>query len=156
MWHLTIPWWEVVLRGLTIYVFLLIALRLTGKRQIGQLSPFDLVLLLVLSNAVQNGLNGPDNSIAAGLISASTLLILNGLVSKITWQSKKIETLIEGRPEILIHDGKVIADVMESERMTRHKLNAALRAAGCSSHKEVRYAILENTGQIIIISKKQR
>jgi uncharacterized membrane protein YcaP (DUF421 family) len=84
------------------------------------------------------------------------LLILNGLVSKITWGSNKIETLIEGRPEILIHEGKVIADVMESERMPRHKLNAALRAAGCSSTKEVRYAILENTGQIIIISKKQR
>ncbi len=154
MWRLTIPWWESVLRGLIIYAFLLIALRLTGKRQIGQLAPFDLVLLLVLSNAVQNAMNGGDNSVTGGLISASTLLVLNGVAGKITYQSKMMESLSEGRPEILIHNGKLFADVMKRERMTHHELNAALRAAGCASVEEVHYAILENTGQITVHPKR--
>ncbi len=154
MWRLTIPWWESVLRGLIIYAFLLIALRLTGKRQIGQLAPFDLVLLLVLSNAVQNAMNGGDNSVTGGLISASTLLVLNGVAGKITYQSKMMESLVEGRPEILVHNGKLFADVMKRERMTHHELNAALRAAGCASVEEVHYAILENTGQITVHPKR--
>jgi hypothetical protein len=154
MWYSTITWWESVLRGLIIYAFLLIALRLTGKRHIGQLAPFDLVLLLVLSNAVQNAMNGGDNSVTGGLISASTLLLLNGLVGKLTYQSKMMESLVEGRPEILIHNGTLFTDVMKRERLTRHELNAALRAAGCASADEVHYAILENTGQITVHPKR--
>jgi uncharacterized membrane protein YcaP (DUF421 family) len=141
-------------RGLIIYTFLLIALRLTGKRQIGQLAPFDLVLLLVLSNAVQNAMNGGDNSVTGGLISATTLLVVNGLVGAVTYRSKRLESLIEGRPEIIIHDGKVFTDVMEREKLTHHEVNAALRAAGCASVNEVHYAILENTGRISIHPKK--
>jgi uncharacterized membrane protein YcaP (DUF421 family) len=154
MWHLTIPWWESVLRGLIIYTFLLIALRVTAKRQIGQLAPFDLVLLLVLSNAVQIAMNGGDNSVTNGLISATTLLVLNGLVGLVTYQSKQMEGLIEGRPEILIHNGNLFADVMKREKLTHHELNAALRAAGCASAEEVHYAILENTGRITVHPRK--
>jgi uncharacterized membrane protein YcaP (DUF421 family) len=154
MFNTTIPWWEFIVRGLLIYGFLLLALRLTGKRQIGQLAPFDLVLLLMLSNAVQNAMNGGDNSLIGGLISASTLLVVNGLVGRITYKSKRLESLIEGRPEILIHDGKLFADVLEREQLTHHELNAALRAAGCASISEVHYAILENTGQVSVHPKK--
>ena len=107
MWHSIIPWWEFILRGLIVYGFLIVMLRLTGKRQVGQLAPFDLVLLLVLSNAVQNAMNGGDNSITGGMISATTLIVLNGLVGRITYRSKLLERLIEGRPEILIHNGKL-------------------------------------------------
>jgi len=155
MWHSILPWWEFIARGVIIYVFLLLILRLTGKRQIGQLSPFDLVLLLVLSNAVQNAMNGGDNSITGGVISATTLIVANGVVSRITYKSKKMERLIEGRPEILIHNGKLFTDIMKREQLTHHELNAALRTAGCACIEEVHYAILENTGEITVHPKQR-
>lgn len=109
MWTLAAPWWEFVARAAIVYLFLLILLRVTGKRQVGQLAPFDLVLLLVLSNAVQNSMIAGDASLVGGLI--------------------------EGRPQVLIHDGKLSEDVMASARLTHHELHAALRllsAPGCA------------------------
>src|SRR6476659_4421433 len=111
MWTLSLPWYEFILRGALVYLFILILLRVTGKRQIGQLAPFDLVLLLVLSNAVQNAMNGGDNSVTGGLVSATTLVILNGIVSRITYKNKTIERIVEGRPEVLIHNGKLFEEV---------------------------------------------
>src|SRR5262245_12385171 len=98
MWNIAVPVWELVVRGCVVYVFLLVLLRLTGKRQIGQLAPFDLVLLLVLSNAVQNSMNGGDNSLVGGLISAGTLVALNYGLGFATFKNKRLETLVEGRP----------------------------------------------------------
>src|SRR5205823_5755925 len=155
MWHSILPWYEFIFRGLIIYVFLLVILRLTGKRQVGQLAPFDLVLLLVLSNAVQNAMNGGDNSVTGGVISATTLIVANGIVGRLTYHSKRMEKLIEGRPEIVIHNGRVFTDIMKREKLTHHELNAALRAAGCTCVDEVHYAILENTGQITVQPKRQ-
>jgi len=155
MWHPALPWWEFILRGLIVYAFLLIILRVTGKRQVGQLAPFDLVLLLVLSNAMQNAMNGGDNSVSGGIISATTLIVANGMVSRLTFKSKTLERIIEGRPEILIHNGKLATDIMEREQLTHHELNAALRAAGVSCIEEVHYAILENTGHITVHPKKR-
>src|SRR5436853_1450167 len=132
MWAMAIPWWEFIIRGGIVYVFLILLLRITGKRQVGQLAPFDLLLLLVLSNAVQNSMNGGDNSVTGGMISAATLIVLNGLVGRLTFKSKKLERIIEGRPDILIHNGKVFTDVLERQLLTHHELNAALRAAGCA------------------------
>src|SRR6202040_3735166 len=117
MWNMTLVWWEFVLRGIIIYVFLIVLLRLTGKRQVGQLAPFDLVLLLVLSNAVQNAMNGGDNSITGGVISATTLIVANGVVGIITYRSKRLEKLIEGRPDIIVHNGRIFTDIMERERL---------------------------------------
>ncbi|MDB6030468.1 MAG: hypothetical protein JWM16_806, partial [Verrucomicrobiales bacterium] len=97
MWKASLPWWEFILRGLIVYVFMVVILRITGKRQIGQLAPFDLILLLVLSNAVQNAMNGGDNSITGGVISATTLIVANGIVSRLTFRSKTMERIIEGR-----------------------------------------------------------
>src|SRR6476646_4592426 len=104
MWNLAVPVWELVLRSAIVYVFLLVLLRVTGKRQVGQLAPFDLVLLLVLSNAVQNSMNAGDNSLLGGLISAATLVGVNYVVAIGTYRSKKLEAIIEGRPEVLIHN----------------------------------------------------
>ena len=132
MWHLDVPWWELILRGAVTYAFLLVILRITGKRQVGQLAPFDLVLLLVLSNAVQNAMNGGDNSVVGGMISATTLIALNYLVGFATFRSKRLEALIEGRPEVLIHNGKLYEDVLTRAQLTRHELNAALRQGGCT------------------------
>jgi uncharacterized membrane protein YcaP (DUF421 family) len=156
MWKTSLPWWEFIFRGLIVYIFLLVLLRLTGKRQVGQLAPFDLVLLLVLSNAVQNAMNGGDNSITGAFLIATTLIVANGLVSRLTYQSKTLERLVEGRPEILIHNGKIDSKVMKREQLTHHELNAALRASGVSCVEEVHCAILENTGQITVHPKKPR
>src|SRR6184192_4410655 len=107
MWTHSLPhWWEFIVRAVIVYLFLMVLLRLTGKRQVGQLAPFDLVLLLVLSNAVQNSMNG-DNSITGGVLLASTLVALNWLVGWMTFRSKGLEHLVEGRPIILVHNGHV-------------------------------------------------
>lgn len=153
MWKIAQPWWEFVLRGLLVYGFLLITLRLTGKRQVGQLAPFDLVLLLILSNAVQNSMNAGDNTVAGGFILVATLLGANGLMSWLTWRSKKTEILLEGRPQILVHHGLPDDAMLASERITRHELMAAVRQAGLSDLAEVRVAILETNGRINVIAK---
>src|SRR6266576_6883654 len=98
MWNISLPhWWEFVVRAVIVYGFLLVILRLTGKRQVGQLAPFDLLLLLVLSNAVQNSMNGGDNSVTGGMILTATLVGLNSCVGWLTFRSKAIEGMIEGR-----------------------------------------------------------
>src|SRR3954447_5180584 len=107
MWNITVHWWELILRSAIVYLLLMVLLRLTGKRQVGQLAPFDLVLLLVLSNAVQNSMNGGDNSITGGAILATTLVVLNWGVGWLTYRSKTFEQFIEGRPVILVHAGHV-------------------------------------------------
>jgi uncharacterized membrane protein YcaP (DUF421 family) len=153
MWKLGVPWWELILRGVIVYTFLLVLLRVTGKRQVGQLAPFDLVLLLVLSNAVQNSMNAGDNSLVGGLLSATTLVGLNFLVSVATYRSRKLESLIEGRPEVLIHNGKLYDRVMKKAKLTHHELNAAIRQGGCACISDVHFAVLENNGSISIVSK---
>ena len=155
MWNLTVPWWELILRGVIVYVFLLILIRITGKRQIGQLAPFDLVLLLVLSNAVQNAMNGGDNSVGGGLISAVTLVLLNYAVGFATYRSKAIEAVIEGRPEVLIHNGRLFPETMKRAQLTHHELNAALRQAGCDSIDDVHSALLENNGAISVVPRNK-
>ena len=154
MLTISVPWWELVFRAAVIYVFLLLLLRITGKRQVGQLAPFDLVLLLVLSNAVQNSMNAGDNSLIGGMLAAGTLVTLNYLVARATHSSKKVEALIEGRPEVLIHNGKLYGKAMTEARLTQHELNAALRQAGCAGIDDVHCAVLENNGQISVVSRR--
>ena len=156
MWILSVPWWELIVRSIIVYVFLIVLLRVTGKRQIGQLAPFDLVLLLVLSNAVQNSMNGGDNSVLGGIISATTLIGLNFLMGYLTYRNKRLEVLIEGQPEVLIHNGKLFENVMARAQLTHHELNAALRQAGCLSVAEVHCAILENNGTITVTQRTVR
>ena len=150
MWQLAIPWWEFVARALIVYVFLMILLRVTGRRQVGQLAPFDLVLLLVLSNALQNAMNGGDNSVLGGVISALTLVGVNWLTGYLTFRNKRLARAIEGRPEVLIHNGHVYRDIMAREHLTQAELDAALRLAGCGSVEDVHFAVLENNGQISV------
>jgi uncharacterized membrane protein YcaP (DUF421 family) len=122
----------------------------TGQRNTGQLAPFGLVLLLVLSNAVQNSENGGDNIALGGLISATTLIVIHYAVAIMTFMSKKLEVWIEGAPRKLIHNGVLNGDVMRRELMTRRELAAALRAAGCTDIYHVRVETLENNGQITV------
>ncbi|MEI6093020.1 MAG: YetF domain-containing protein [bacterium] len=153
MFSLSIPWWSFVIRGLIVYSFILIFLRLTGKRQIGQFAPFDLVLLLLISNTVQNSMNGGDNSLLGGLISAATLLTLNYIVGYIAYKNKKLASVIEGKPEVIIHNGHLFKNILKSERITYNDLESAIRRAGCNSISEVRVAILENNGTIVVKKK---
>jgi len=155
MWNLSLPWWEFILRGLIVYAFLLVLLRLTGKRQIGQMAPFDLVLLLVLSNAVQNAMNGGDNSVLAGIVSAVTLVAVNWLVGLLTYKSKRMEALVEGRPEVLIHNGKLFEKALKHTMITQHELMTALRGAGCAEVRDVHAAMLETDGSISVIPKSK-
>ncbi|MFA6180389.1 MAG: YetF domain-containing protein [Candidatus Methylopumilus sp.] len=150
MWSMTVPWWELVARALVVYMFLILLLRITGKRQIGQLSPFDLVLLLILSNAVQNSMNAGDNSLVGGLISAVTLVTVNYLVGLVTFKSKKLEEVIEGRPQLLIHEGKLLEEVMTDAKLTRHELDSTLRQSGYFAIKDVKLAILEPNGTVSV------
>src|SRR5215471_3355944 len=155
MFNMAVPWWELVIRGAVTYLFLIILLRVTGKRQVGQLAPFDLVLLLVLSNAVQNSMNAGDNSLIGGLISAATLVLLNFVLGLATFRNKKLESLIEGRPQILIHNGKLFEDVVAKAHLTHHELNAALRLSGSNCVEEVHSAILQNSGAIRVVPRKR-
>ena len=154
MWKLSVPVWELVLRAGVVYLFLLVLLRLTGKRQVGQLAPFDLVLLLVLSNAVQNSMNAGDSSLVGGLVTAATLVALNFSVGWATFRSKKLETLVEGRPIVLVHDGTLYPSALAECQLTRHELDAALRQAGCTSVTDVRVAVLENNGHISVVQRE--
>lgn len=154
MWNMTVSWWELVVRGVVVYIFLLVMLRISGKRQVGQLAPFDLVLLLVLSNAVQNSMNAGDNSLIGGLISAATLIGANYLMGLATFRNKTLEAIVEGRPQILIHNGNLYEDEMARAKLTHHELNAALRRAGCDCVEDVHTAILENNGAISVVSRK--
>ncbi len=115
------------------------------------MSPFDLVLLLVLSNAVQNSMNGGDNSIAAGLILSITLVGINWLTGYITYKSKAAERFIEGSPEVLLHNGKLYEKALADAQLTREELMSALRSEGFSDFNQVRAAILENDGSISVI-----
>ena len=155
MFDMIVPWWEFVVRGIAIYLFLLILLRVTGKRQIGQMSPFDLVLLLILANAVQNSMNAGDNSLSGGIISATTLVALNYLIGLATYKSKRMERLVEGRAQIVVHESKVFEDVMKEASITRHELDSMLRESGFFELKEVRLAVLENNGKISVQGYEQ-
>ena len=155
MWEISLPhWWEFIVRAVVTYAFLLVLLRLTGKRQVGQLAPFDLVLLLVLSNAVQNAMNGGDNSITGGAILATTLVGLNWCVGWLVYRSKRFEALIEGRPVILVHDGRIDHKAMRQAQMTIHELESSLRNQGCVGPEDVRFAVLENNGQITVVKRQ--
>ena len=156
MWEMNVPWWEFVVRGVVVYIFLLVFLRLTGKRQTGQYAPFDLVLLLILSNAVQNSMNAGDNSLVGGLMSASTLLVCHAGLSHLTYRFRKLERLIDGRPRVLVQDGKVDEQLMQSERISASDLAAALRAGGCLHAHEVARATIEVNGQITVVLRPTR
>ena len=155
MWNMNVPWWEFVLRGVVVYVFLLVFLRLTGKRQTGQYAPFDLVLLLILSNAVQNSMNAGDNSLVGGLVSAATLIGCHVVLAQLTFRFAWMERLIDGSPQVLVQQGQVNTDLMRKELLSTDDLEAALRASGCLHLHEVERATIETNGQITVVLRRR-
>jgi uncharacterized membrane protein YcaP (DUF421 family) len=139
---------QIVLRTGVIYLLVLIGVRLSGKREVGQMTPFDLTLLLLLSNSVQNAMTGPDTSLMGGAAAACTLLILNYLIAEVSGGNRRFRRFIQGQPTLLIHDGKTIESHMAKEHVSMDELHRALREHGLNSFDQVALAVLEVDGSI--------
>ena len=134
-----------------IYIFLVIGLRLLGRRELGQMTVYDLVLLIILANSVQNAMVGNDTTLVGGLVAGITLLTLNKLFNKLIRRSKRIERIMVGEPLLIINDGKLIKKHMESEGITREQVMAALREHGIENLDDVHLGVLEVDGTISIV-----
>ena len=154
MFHLGLPVFEKILRPVIVYVFLVAGFRLAGKRELAQLNPFDLVVLLTISNTVQNAIIGDDNSVTGGLLGAATLLVLNYLVVKFLYGHQKLDRLVEGDADVLIENGRVRMDQMKKELVTLAELEAAAHKQGFASLAEVERAVLEPGGTLSFVGKQ--
>ena len=154
MFVLAIPLLEKILRPIVIYAFLVISLRLSGKRELVQLNPFDLVVLLTLSNTVQNAIIGDDNTVVGGIIGATSLLVTNYLVVRFLYDHRKLDQMVEGRADVLVEDGKVRTQHLKKELITVPQLQAAAHKQGFASLSEVEQCVLEPGGTMTFIGKK--
>jgi len=154
MFLLSVPLLEKILRPVVVYAFLVVSLRLAGKRELVQLNPFDLVVLLTLSNTVQNAIIGDDNTVLGGIIGATSLLITNFLVVRYLYGHRKLDQLVEGKADVLIDNGKVRTQHLKTELITMPQLEAAARKQGFSSLSEVNQCVLEPGGTMTFIGKK--
>jgi len=154
MFVLAVPILEKILRPICVYIFLIVGLRLSGKRELVQLNPFDLVVLLTLSNTVQNAIIGEDNTVTGGIIGATSLLIVNYLVVRFLYKHRSLDQFVEGRSDVLIEDGKVKTQHLRKELITMAQLEAAARKQGFDSLTEIQKCILEPGGTLCFIGKK--
>ena len=154
MFVVGIPLLEKILRPIVVYAFLVISLRLSGKRELVQLNPFDLVVLLTLSNTVQNAIIGDDNSVLGGIIGATSLLVTNFLVVRFLYGHRKLDQLVEGKADVLIENGKVRTQHLKKELITMAQLEAAARKQGFRSLSEVEQCVLEPGGTMTFLGKK--
>jgi uncharacterized membrane protein YcaP (DUF421 family) len=139
---------QILARTGAVYLLVLVGVRLTGKREVGQMTPFDLVLLLLLSNSVQNAMTGPDTSLAGGAIAAATLLILNYLLAELSGANRRFRRMLEGSPTLLIHDGHLVTANLRREHLTVDEVMRALREHGIGSIEEVALGVLEVDGSL--------
>ena len=154
MFFLALPIAEKILRPIVVYAFLVVSLRLSGKRELVQLNPFDLVVLLTLSNTVQNAIIGDDNSVTGGVIGATSLLVVNYLVVRFLYKHRKLDQIFEGRADVLVEDGKVKMRNLKRELITMSQLEAAARKQGFDSLSDVQQCVLEAGGTITFVGKK--
>ena len=157
IWHnmfaLGLPIAEKILRPIIIYAFLILVLRLAGKRELAQLNPFDLVVLLTLSNTVQNAIIGQDDTVTGGIIGASTLLLTNYVVVRFLSRHEKIERQIEGDPDVLIEKGRIKADCLRNEAISETELATAAHKQGFESLDQVERAVLDPNGSIAFFGR---
>lgn len=147
-WHAVL---EIVLRTTVVYVLVLLGIRLTGKREVGQMTPFDLTLLLLLSNSVQNAMTGPDNSLLGGATAALVLLTLNFLLAEASGLNRRFRRMIQGSPTLLIHNGECITSHMAKEHISMDELTRALREHGVACTGDAALAVLEVDGSISVL-----
>jgi uncharacterized membrane protein YcaP (DUF421 family) len=154
MFDLHVSLGEKVVRAVVIYLFLVIALRLVGKRELSQLNTLDFVVLLAVSNAVQNGLIGSDNSVTGALAGALTLFVVDGALAYLLFRNLRMRTLVEGTPTVLIDHGEVIEQALRKEELNREDLLAALQSSGAATFDEVERASLEPSGKVVFVPKE--
>jgi len=150
---------EKIVRPLVVYFFLLIAFRLAGKRELGQMTPFDLIVLLTISNVLQNAMIGPDNSLSGGLIGGLALFCANGLIGRLTLHFPGLARLLEGKPTPLIEDGRILTRNLRREVMTRAELDRAIRKHDLDPETDfplIKKALLEEDGTVTIIHHGER
>lgn len=155
MWSIGSSWQERAMRAILVYVFLLVLFRLFGRRELGQLTGFDIIVLLTISNILQNSMIGNDNSVTGGMIGAAVLLAANLTLALIVFRSRRVERLVEGTPRILIHDGALRKKEMRLELITEQDLLAAVHREGLEAFSEVHLAIAEPNGLISIIPRRK-
>ena len=153
MFTLETEWWEIVVRTSVVYVVLLAGLRLTGKRQIGQMAPFDLVVILLISEAVQNAMMGPDTSLLGGLISAGVLLGASAIMAYLRDRVPGLRTVLEGQPALLVADGKIVTETLRRQGVDTLELEQAIREQGVDGLSNVKMAVLEVDGTISVVPK---
>jgi uncharacterized membrane protein YcaP (DUF421 family) len=139
---------QIVLRTSIVYLLILIGVRLAGKREVGQMTPFDLTLLLLLSNSVQNAMTGPDTSLTGGIVAAGTLFLLNAAIAEYAGVNRKFRKFVQGSPSMLIHNGDILTPHMAREHVTMDELQRQMREHGISSVKEVSIGVLEVDGSM--------
>src|SRR5215472_10544259 len=144
-WHTLL---DVALRTLAVYTVVLVGVRLSGKREVGQMTPFDLTLLLLISNAVQNAMTGPDTSLLGGIVAATVLLTVNYFVAEASGANRRFRKFIQGQPSLLVHDGELIESHMAREHVSMDELERAMREHGIATYKDVALAVLEVDGSI--------
>lgn len=144
---------DIIIRAVCVYAFILVAIRLSGKKELSQLSVADLVLIMLVSNAVQNAMVGSDVSLIGGLVAASVLFLFDQILKYASYKNKRIKTLLEGNSVLLVYKGVVNMENMQRERITIEELNAAIREHGVANSNDVELAILETDGNISVQSK---
>jgi uncharacterized membrane protein YcaP (DUF421 family) len=154
MFVLTLPVAEKMIRPVIVYVFLIVGLRMAGKREMAQLNPFDLVVLLTLSNTVQNAIIGEDNSVTGGILGAATLLVVNYLVVRFLYNHEKLDRLIEGEPDVLIENGVIQMDRLKKEFVTLTELEAAAHKQGFESLDSIERAVLDPGGTVSFVARR--
>ncbi|MHB1456122.1 MAG: DUF421 domain-containing protein [Armatimonadota bacterium] len=150
MMHLSAPFWHFIVRGTLVYGAVLLLLRLGGKREVGQMGTGEFVAILLISNAVQNSMNGGDNSITGGLILAVVIIAWSTLIAYITYRSKKAADIIVGSPTLLIHNGKILDQNLRKELLSHDELKAILRRQGIHDISDIHAAILESDGDVSV------
>ena len=143
--------WNIILRTLAVYGVVLVGLRLAGKREMGQMTVFDLVVLLLIANAVQNAMVGPDTSLLGGIVGAIVLLLLNAIVARLNLRWPRLRRLVEGSPTLLVFHGEVVASHLRREGLDEETLMAALRERGLADLSQVDMAVLEIDGSISVV-----
>ena len=152
MFHMQAPWWEFIVRATVVYLVLLVMVRVTGKRAVGQFTPFDLIVVMLLAEGVSGSLTAQDESLPGGLIVAATLVALDVAISYVTAHSRRIDAIVQGKPVLIGRDGEIYRDVLQRERVPVSDMEKALRAADCAI-EEMHMAILEADGKISVLKK---
>ncbi|HEY0064527.1 MAG TPA: YetF domain-containing protein [Telluria sp.] len=155
MLDLSLPWWEFIARAVIVYCVLLLMVRVSGRRTVGQFTPFDLLVVMLLSEAVSNSLSGGDDSVLGGLIIAGTLVALNMFASYLSSHSKKMSDILDGSPVLLGRDGKIFEKVLKKCRLSDTEVTEALHEADCKL-EDMAYVFLEADGNITIQTKKKQ